>query len=112
MLRLEIWLPFIYYWILGFVSLKMGMGFVFAFNQVLMFGVDSRIGITTCGKIARVPWDAKAGDQIVLLKGGKTPFVVRKIWKGEGWKLVGAANVKGMMGGELWSENKCCEIEL
>jgi hypothetical protein len=81
-------------------------------SEILMFGVDSRIRMTTSGRIARVPWDKMTGDQIVLLRGGKTPFFVRKVLKGEGWRLVGVANVKGMMGGELWSEEKCCEIRL
>jgi hypothetical protein len=86
--------------------------FVLMTCEILMFGVDSRIGMTTSGRIARVPWDTMTGDQIVLLRGSKTPFVVRKALKGEGWRLVGAANVKGMMGGELWSEEKCCGIRL
>ncbi|PMD45458.1 hypothetical protein L207DRAFT_452491 [Hyaloscypha variabilis F] len=114
-LGVEILFPPLYTLLLGFVGSAMmdiSTVFVLMICEVLMFGVDSRIGITTAGRIARVPWDTTTGDQIVLLRGGKTPFVVRKALKGEGWRLVGAANVKGMMGGELWSEEKCCEIRL
>ncbi|KAN0112572.1 hypothetical protein V8E51_005523 [Hyaloscypha variabilis] len=114
-LGVEILFPPLYTLLLGFVgSAMMDISTVFVLMtcEILMFGVDSRIGMTTSGRIARVPWDTMTGDQIVLLRGSKTPFVVRKALKGEGWRLVGAANVKGMMGGELWSEEKCCGIRL
>lgn len=46
----------------------------------------------------------EVGDRIVLLQGGKMPFVLRP--RGDQWELIGDAYVQGMMKGEAWNECK------
>ena len=60
---------------------------------------------TKGGDMGWVPPDAKVGDAVAILKGGKVPFVLRCEktggLDGEGtWKLVGEAFVRGLMNGE------------
>lgn len=48
----------------------------------------------------------REGDEIVLVKGGMVPLVLRA--RGEGrWKLVGDAYVHGIMHGEAFDEDRC-----
>ena len=67
--------------------------------------------ITENGYIGLVPQTAKVGDQVVVLHGGPTPFVLRlaegyetapgvgrESWR---WQLVGEAYVHGIMDGEV-----------
>ncbi|KAF7196583.1 hypothetical protein HII31_01953 [Pseudocercospora fuligena] len=56
-----------------------------------------------------VPEEAEVGDQIVLLQGGSTPFVLREKREGK-WSLVGECFVNGVMYGEIWDETRCEEI--
>lgn len=56
--------------------------------------------ITKNGYMGLAPWNARAGDSIFVLKGGKTPFVLRKVPVVTGYTLVGEAFVYGVMGGE------------
>lgn len=69
-----------------------------------------RVGRMKSGRVALVPGGARAGDQVVLLKGGRVPFVLRRK-EGEGvYELVGEAYVHGIMSGEVWDEEACREI--
>lgn len=61
-----------------------------------------RIAKTRNGLLAYASVYARESDCIVLLKGGKTPFVARQ--DGDKWKLVGDCYVDGVMLGEQWSE--------
>lgn len=62
-----------------------------------------RIAKTRNGRLAYVSVHTRENDCIVLLKGGKTPFVARRF--GDKWKLVGDCYVDGLMLGEGWSES-------
>jgi hypothetical protein len=48
------------------------------------------------------PFSTRLGDTIVLLKGGKTPYLLRK--KRGKWSFVGECFVYGVMHGEKWDE--------
>lgn len=78
-----------------------------------------RLCVTGRGYLGVVPWGAEVGDEVVVLRGGGTGFVLRGV-KGEGkeggkgavqggagrrgtYKLVGEAYVHGIMGGEAMS---------
>jgi len=50
------------------------------------------------------------GDRIALLKGSKTPVIIRP--KGEGWGFVGDCYVHGIMNGEAFQPDQCREIWL
>ncbi|KAI1305128.1 heterokaryon incompatibility protein-domain-containing protein [Xylaria venustula] len=56
--------------------------------------------ITEKGYMGLAPWNAKVGDVIAVLDGGKTPFLLRQIPTSEMFKLVGETYVRGIMGGE------------
>ncbi|KAI0974681.1 heterokaryon incompatibility protein-domain-containing protein [Xylaria arbuscula] len=56
--------------------------------------------ITEKGYMGLGPWNAKVGDVIAVLDGGKTPFLLRQIPTSERFKLVGETYVRGIMGGE------------
>ena len=55
--------------------------------------------VTERGYIGLGPWRTKAGDQVVVLKGGRTPFLVREAREGT-CVLVGEVFVCGIMEGE------------
>ncbi|KAH7076615.1 heterokaryon incompatibility protein-domain-containing protein [Paraphoma chrysanthemicola] len=59
--------------------------------------------VTQKGYIGLVPWNARVGDAIYVLKGGKTPFILRRKGVGEKFTLVGECYVYGIMGGEVLS---------
>ncbi|RYP77342.1 hypothetical protein DL771_001137 [Monosporascus sp. 5C6A] len=56
--------------------------------------VDYRLGKTRTGRIALVPFCTRAQDRIALLKGGRSPFVVRPAEMR--WEIIGACFVYGM----------------
>lgn len=77
-----------------------------------------RLCVTGGGFLGVVPWGAEVGDEVVVLRGGGTGFVVRGLEGGgekEGdvqgkekgrrgtYRLVGEAYVHGIMGGEAMS---------
>ncbi|EXL40291.1 hypothetical protein FOCG_17179 [Fusarium oxysporum f. sp. radicis-lycopersici 26381] len=76
----------------------------------LRWAVDQRMARTKSGYLAIIPESSKVEDHIALLKGGKTPYVLRKV--GEQWKILGDCYVHGVMFGESWNEASCHEIEL
>lgn len=80
--------------------------------------INRRIVKTDKGYIGLVPDLTKEGDQIVLLKGGKFPFVLR-MKDGGVWEFIGDSYVHGITRGELWesakelgSEGKCSPFRL
>ncbi|KAF4500718.1 Heterokaryon incompatibility 6, OR allele [Fusarium agapanthi] len=71
---------------------------------------DQRMATTCSGYFCLVPWPARASDRIALLRGGRTPYVLRKA--GEKWKILGDCYVHGIMSGEAWNDDKCVDIEI
>ncbi|KAK4213724.1 heterokaryon incompatibility protein-domain-containing protein [Rhypophila decipiens] len=61
--------------------------------------------VTRGGYIGLGPWNARVGDRVVVLKGGKTPFLLRPMpFAGvNSHTLVGETYVYGIMGGEALS---------
>ncbi|ETS78998.1 hypothetical protein PFICI_08851 [Pestalotiopsis fici W106-1] len=68
-----------------------------------------RIAKTKNGLLVYASVYTQENDCIVLLKGGKTPFVARR--NGHKWKLVGDCYVDGLMLGEQWSESAAKPME-
>jgi hypothetical protein len=70
------------------------------------------------GWMGLVPIDARIGDEIVLLEGGRVPYVLRRAadddLKGSEnlYEFVGAAYVHGIMDGSQWSDTQLREIIL
>ncbi|KAH7153404.1 heterokaryon incompatibility protein-domain-containing protein [Dactylonectria macrodidyma] len=60
-----------------------------------------RLLITARGYLGLAPWNAQVGDAVFILKGGKTPFLLRgHEGPDQGYRLVGEAFVYGIMAGE------------
>lgn len=59
---------------------------------------DRRVCITTKGRLGLVPIIAEVGDKIVVLNGGRMPFVMRK--GPQSYRLVGEGYIHGIMDGE------------
>jgi hypothetical protein len=52
------------------------------------------------------------GDSIILLKGARVPFVIRKSGISEAkqdqtWEIIGDGYLQGMMSGKAWDETRC-----
>jgi hypothetical protein len=60
---------------------------------------------TTKGFMGLAPWNAEEGDLVCILKGGKTPFLLRLPPAGSVYQLVGETYVHGIMGGEAVAED-------
>lgn len=59
-----------------------------------------RFGMTEKGYYLVGPDCMLRGDVVVVLYGGRTPFLLRKREDGTGWRFVGESYVHGMMNGE------------
>jgi hypothetical protein len=59
--------------------------------------------VTAGGYLAAVPYTTKVGDCIVLLAGGRLPFVLRPT--GDHYCFIGPCYVHGIMNGEAFPEN-------
>ncbi|KAF2749764.1 HET-domain-containing protein [Sporormia fimetaria CBS 119925] len=79
-----------------------------------------QFAVTEKGSIGWVPGDARAGDCIAVLAGGKVPYVLRKCEdKGEGaasqrphYTFLGDAYITGIMDGETVDEEKGIQGEI
>lgn len=73
---------------------------------------NRRLAKTEKGHLALVPPSTRTGDRIVLLAGGKTPYVARQSsGLPQRWELVGDCYVHGIMFGEAWKEDLCVEMQ-
>ena len=77
---------------------------------------------TETGYMNFVPWTSKEDDVIVLMLGGKVPYVLRLVPKPDDnnteddnnnnnsipcrYQLIGDAYIQGVMHGEAWDESK------
>ncbi|KAI1283608.1 heterokaryon incompatibility protein-domain-containing protein [Xylaria sp. FL0933] len=70
------------------------------------------------GWIGLVPVDARVGDIVVLLEGGRVPYILRPADNPEGendiqhYELMGPAYVHGVMDGSEWDDNHLQEFYL
>jgi hypothetical protein len=79
------------------------------FRNLLGQAADYRtLCITEKGYLGLFPLCCKPGDEIILLSGGKTPYLVRKTQR-ESWNFLGDCFVHGYMNGEAWSQENAME---
>lgn len=78
-------------------------------SRVLKTCAHRRVFVTRGGYLGLGGWNAEAGDLVVILEGGGTPFLLRKkeresegavVEDEEQWELVGETYVYGVMGGK------------
>ena len=67
-----------------------------------------RLARTKLGYLALIGPEAQVGDAVVLLEGGRTPYIAKP--KGEQWIFVSDAYVHGIMFGEAWDAARCGEM--
>ena len=80
-------------------------GFDRTFVAIAGASCSRRLARSSKGYLALVPPQSCVGDSIVLLRGGRLPYVCRP--QNAEWELIGDSYVHGMMYGELWEEAKC-----
>ncbi|KAF2098809.1 HET-domain-containing protein [Rhizodiscina lignyota] len=69
------------------------------------------IFVTRKGYIGLAPWNAKLGDQVSVLLGGHTPFLLRPLPEPSTFTLVGESYVYGLMKGEIFQGETKPKIE-
>jgi hypothetical protein len=67
-----------------------------------------RFFTTENGYMGLSPSLARIGDKIVILLGGKTPFILRRLGQ-KGYRFIGECYVHGMMTGEGLSQRKAMQ---
>jgi hypothetical protein len=78
------------------------------FGEMIGWHFFRRLVRTERGYLGLVPQEAKRGDHVAILKGGRTPFIVRP--RGSSWELVGECYIHGVMDGEGFDEHSCVEM--
>jgi hypothetical protein len=83
-----------------------------AYRQAGAMVAGRRLFRTTEGYLGLGPPGAQKGDKVFLLKGCKTPMVLRQTSKKDRWTLIGGSYVHGVMQGQMWNEEECHEVWL
>ena len=95
-------------------------------KRELSLCMHRRLARCEYGHLCLGPEDMEVGDEIVILEGGRTPFVLRPVVaqkvEGDGagspegekkhWKIVGECYVHGIMYGEGYEEDKVRNVVL
>jgi hypothetical protein len=66
---------------------------------------------TEQGYLAMMPVEARVGDAIAICQGGKVPLLLRQNAGGK-LRLLGGCYIHGIMSGEQYCEEDCCEISI
>lgn len=69
------------------------------YEAFVRYGFRRRFFVTSKGHLGSGPTDMQAGDQICILQGAKTPFILRER-ENSTYELVSHAYVHGIMHGE------------
>jgi hypothetical protein len=75
------------------------------FWRMMRWTVGRTFAITSKGYFAFVPASTQLGDSVAVCRGSKLPLITRQ--RGNGWELIGAAYVHGIMHGEGFQEDLC-----
>lgn len=62
------------------------------------------------GLVGMAPNGSRAGDSVVILEGGKVPFVVRRFGHSWNWEIIGACYVHGCMHGQMFRAGDCAPM--
>ena len=62
------------------------------------------LGISRKNYVGLVPRETRIGDKVVLLSGGRLPFILRPV--GDHFQLIGGCYMHGYMKGEAWPEDE------
>jgi hypothetical protein len=70
---------------------------------------DSRPFLSKGGYIGLCPLEAQAGDTIVIFRGARVPYIIRKADDASQYTLIGESHVYGIMDGEFMTEDRVME---
>jgi hypothetical protein len=75
-----------------------------------MYVAGRRLFITNTNLVGYCNDSIQEGDEVHLLAGGRVPFILRKDARNatherNTFRLIGGANIDGVMLGELWPED-------
>jgi hypothetical protein len=70
---------------------------------------DSMPFISESGYVGVCPLESQPGDAIVIFKGARVPYVIRRAGNGKKWTLVGESHVYGIMDGEFMATDTVAE---
>lgn len=74
---------------------------------------DRRLCWTDTGYLGLVHGGACVGDEVWLLKGGKMPFLLRRVDdENEKFELIGECYIHGVMSGEKFEGERCSEVTI
>lgn len=79
-------------------------------HAVTISSTGRRMFRTEDGHLGLGPSGIQKGDEVFLIKGCKTPMVLRPTRDPAQWTLVGACYLHGFMEGEGWDEQGCSTI--
>ena len=60
-----------------------------------------RVFVSEKGRLGLAPRSAKEGDEIIVIAGGRVPFVMRKVEESEEYEMIAECYLHGIMDGEL-----------
>lgn len=87
-------------------------------------GQGRNYAITNTGYLGLVPYTARPGDHLVLMPGGRVPYIIRRVreskkrrhWEKRNatrqYEFVGDCYIHGIMHGEAWDESKLEKVIL
>ncbi|KAK3386901.1 heterokaryon incompatibility protein-domain-containing protein [Podospora didyma] len=81
------------------------------FPKYMLHVTERRLGGSKKGYLCLLPKDTMLGDQLVILKGGRVPAVLRQRNDGS-MEFIGEAYVHGIMNGEAFKEAECQRITI
>ncbi|KAK1241087.1 hypothetical protein MKX08_001061 [Trichoderma sp. CBMAI-0020] len=95
-------------------AVGIGSGFHVAEDRVYATATETtlwrRLARTKKGYLAVVPSQTVIGDRVALYRGGRMPFIVRRLGEGDRRELIGPCYVHGIMYGEGWDETLCQDV--
>lgn len=93
------------------------------FNRMAVPAQEGRnFAITNSGYLGLIPEKARPGDHLVLMPGGKAPYILRRVRKStkrryrekkdgiRRYEFIGDCYIHGIMHGETWDESKLEKI--
>lgn len=95
-------------------AVGIGSGFNVADDRVYATATETtlwrRLARTRKGYLTVVPSQTIVGDHVALYKGGRMPFIVRRLGGDDKRELIGPCYVHGIMYGESWDETLCKDV--
>jgi hypothetical protein len=111
------------YWLLrmpelifGLVILQLGLPRSWErgsfYERKLGKSIGRRMFMTEKGHFGLAPKATQPSDRVCLIRGGSTPYILRRTANSNEYYLMGECSLHGHMAGEAWSLEKCYPISV